>query len=551
MRPSAIASVVLHILTGAAALLWLLWYFIPLGNLFRLMLTLLVVAVAGWLAWKGCRYRKVPADGALSSIEIPTLDTQKPVVLVCGEGLDSLFPVQNLRKTAQGWWLRVGNISQLKDAVRLVLEQQFRQAGQLSVMYVCLPDQHQDEAVLRASISALRQQISQLTTLTGFALPVVLHCAFSGPQTPWVIVRGDKPLVCAANELPQALVDWQQTGNNLSMLPVLGQAFTFIHDTLLDEMAKADRLIPPVAPFAVALRTGAASAESHSVWAQWLYRRTCLQFPPVKGGLELACPFPDAVLPLLAPFASPVQGGQRSRRVVLLLWLCALAALVFSAANNLALIRLVAADLQRWSAIPMTHYAPKAQSLIALKQHVLMLERWQRQGEPMRYGLGYYPGQRLWLVLQQAIDSWVPAPPSLIPVEKDTPQAVRLDALSLFDTGKYQLKPNSTKMLVKALMGIKAKPGWLIVVAGHTDNTGEANANQVLSHKRAEALRHWMLSTSDVSPTCFAVQGYGATRPIASNDTVEGREANRRVEISLVPQVDACQTPAPQGPSND
>lgn len=48
-----------------------------------------------------------------------------------------------------------------------------------------------------------------------------------------------------------------------------------------------------------------------------------------EGGLELACPFPDAVLPLLAPFASPVQGGQRSRRVVLLLWLCALAALVF------------------------------------------------------------------------------------------------------------------------------------------------------------------------------------------------------------------------------
>ncbi|MCK8262344.1 OmpA family protein, partial [Erwinia amylovora] len=98
--------------------------------------------------------------------------------------------------------------------------------------------------------------------------------------------------------------------------------------------------------------------------------------------------------------------------------------------NNLALIRLVAADLQRWSAIPMTHYSPKAQSLIALKQHVLMLERWQRQGEPMRFGLGYYPCQRLWLVLQQAIDSWVPAPPSLIPVVKDTPQAVRLDALS-------------------------------------------------------------------------------------------------------------------------
>ncbi|EIS66737.1 ompA family protein, partial [Yersinia pestis PY-64] len=68
-----------------------------------------------------------------------------------------------------------------------------------------------------------------------------------------------------------------------------------------------------------------------------------------------------------------------------------------------------------------------------------------------------------------------------------------------------------------------------------TDITGDAQANHILSLKRAEALRDWMLSTSDVSPTCFAVQGYGATRPIADNDTPDGRALNRRVEISLVP----------------
>jgi outer membrane protein OmpA-like peptidoglycan-associated protein len=128
---------------------------------------------------------------------------------------------------------------------------------------------------------------------------------------------------------------------------------------------------------------------------------------------------------------------------------------------------------------------------------------------------------------------------------------VRLDALSLFDTGQYALKPGSLKMLVNALVDIKAKPGWLIVVAGHTDITGDAKANQILSLKRAESLRDWMLSTSDVSPTCFAVQGYGATRPIATNDTSEGRAANRRVEISLVPQADACKASATPSSSND
>ena len=185
----------------------------------------------------------------------------------------------------------------------------------------------------------------------------------------------------------------------------------------------------------------------------------------------------------------------------------------------------------------MNHYRPKAESLATLKQDALLLERWQRQGEPLRYSLGYYPGQRLWLALQQAIDTWTPPP---APKPKPVPKIVRLDSMSLFDSGKSVLKPGSTKMLVNSLVGIKARPGWLIVVSGHTDNTGGVQLNQTLSLQRAEAVRNWMRDTGDVPESCFAVQGYGDSRPIASNDTPDGRAHNRRVEISLVPQADAC-----------
>jgi len=101
-------------------------------------------------------------------------------------------------------------------------------------------------------------------------------------------------------------------------------------------------------------------------------------------------------------------------------------------------------------------------------------------------------------------------------------------------------------------VGVKAKPGWLIVVSGHTDNTGTPQLNQTLSLKRAEAVRNWMRDTGDVPESCFAVQGYGESRPIATNDTPEGRALNRRVEISLVPQANACLIPGkPSASSQD
>ena len=124
--------------------------------------------------------------------------------------------------------------------------------------------------------------------------------------------------------------------------------------------------------------------------------------------------------------------------------------------------------------------------------------------------------------------------------------------MSLFDTGRWALKPGSTKLLVNSLVGIKAKPGWLIVVAGHTDSTGDDKSNQLLSFKRAESVRDWMRDTGDVPESCFAVQGYGESRPVATNDTPEGRTLNRRVEISLVPQANACQMPgSTRAPSQD
>ena len=121
------------------------------------------------------------------------------------------------------------------------------------------------------------------------------------------------------------------------------------------------------------------------------------------------------------------------------------------------------------------------------------------------------------------------------------PEPIRLDSLALFEGGSATLKPGSTKLLVNALVGIKARPGWLIVIAGHTDASGALEHNLALSHARVTAVRDWMQRMGDLADSCFAVQGLAASQPLASNQTEAGRAANRRVDIQLVPQLGACE----------
>lgn len=92
-------------------------------------------------------------------------------------------------------------------------------------------------------------------------------------------------------------------------------------------------------------------------------------------------------------------------------------------------------------------------------------------------------------------------------------------------------------MLINAQVGIKAQPGWLMVIAGQTDANGVEEQNLALSHACASAVR-------DIGGSCFAVQGFAANQPIASNATEAGSTANRGVDIQLMPQVGACEQPA-------
>ena len=100
----------------------------------------------------------------------------------------------------------------------------------------------------------------------------------------------------------------------------------------------------------------------------------------------------------------------------------------------------------------------------------------------------------------------------------------------LFDTGSYTLKPGAREKLAKISGILLAYPSLKVQVEGHTDSTGTEEYNQRLSEQRAQSVREYLVA-QQVPAAAVTAFGFGESRPVATNDTSEGRQQNRRVEL--------------------
>jgi OOP family OmpA-OmpF porin len=100
-----------------------------------------------------------------------------------------------------------------------------------------------------------------------------------------------------------------------------------------------------------------------------------------------------------------------------------------------------------------------------------------------------------------------------------------------FDTGSDRIRPESTPTLKEIGGMLKDHPELKLTIEGHTDNVGSAESNQALSEKRAAAVRQFLIDSYQVDAARLQAKGLGQTKPAASNDTPEGRQNNRRVEL--------------------
>jgi outer membrane protein OmpA-like peptidoglycan-associated protein len=103
----------------------------------------------------------------------------------------------------------------------------------------------------------------------------------------------------------------------------------------------------------------------------------------------------------------------------------------------------------------------------------------------------------------------------------------------LFDVDKAALRAASQENLQDLARILNKYPDTNILIEGHTDSTGADDYNLALSKRRAESVSHY-LAQLEVKASRFSIMGYGEEQPIVTNDTEEGRQQNRRVDLAIM-----------------
>lgn len=510
--------------------------------------TLAIAAIA--LATRRQRARRRAAQAVLSAIDA-SLETlpgdirrNTPLVLTAGMTRDvqsSVFGNALVKITDAAIWVRVDDPSRLPH-IADALKRWRNGQGPDAVACLVAADAARDASTLTVSLRNWRASVGAASRALGYSLPVCVAVyaeEANGPpdDSPWFGFSGDVPVdggiaqtlairlsqyagISVPADRPRrmhraarldALVRWADT----VLMPTLR------HDD--PHRANASRPLP-LAAFGVTAIAGAPAPDAD--YARYIASITGLT-PATREGRRPPYTLPDPLLRGLA--LQPVQRVLPHALAHGFVWLtlafCAAAAA--SAWHNQELVARVTGDMARFQALDPANDAARRDALLALKRDRDELERYQRNGVPPRLGLGFYRGKALREPVDGLIASYQPPEPP--------PPTVELDSLSLFRSGSAVLEPGSNRVLIAALDMIKAHPDKRVLVAGHTDSTGHAATNLKLSEARATSVRDWLADAAGLPVTHFAIQGYGDTRPKASNTTDAGRAVNRRVEITLVP----------------
>lgn len=487
-------------------------------------------------------------DGALSALPAD-IKRNTPLVLVASTTetlLQHAFRSGAVRVTDTAIWVRVSDparLPYLADSLKRWREGQ----GPDAVALLVDADAANDQATFMGVLRRWRSSVGEASRAVGYPVPacVAVYANERRPtsdECPWFGVSGSSGIVLAtlsetiatrlAAYAGMAIPEEREARTHRAAR--LDAAAQWTSAVVLPILTDEQRGTRAMNICAVGLLAVAGYPAHDSLLAKYLSGITALRLPvnqpdaaPEGTGNAARYPLPESLIRGIAaqPVRRPLARALAHGFLALVALFCAAAAA--SAWQNRNLVERVNNDMARYRAIPANMDAARVDALGAVKRDRDKLNSYASDGVPPRLGLGFYRAAPLLPVVNELIAGYQPPEPPASMIE--------LSSLSLFKSGSAVLNPGSNRVLVSALELIKAHPSKRVLIAGHTDSVGDPRSNQLLSEARAGSVRDWLADASGISPTRFAIQGYGDTRPKASNQTEAGRAANRRVEITLVP----------------
>ncbi len=516
-------------------------------KVFFALLAVFAALVAIVIATRRIRTRRDAARHVLSAIDaalssLPAdIKRNTPLVFAVSdesEPLADAFGTDLVRITDTAIWVRCEDatrLAHLADALKRWRDGQ----GPDAIACLIPADRIVSQARLAASLKRWRSAIGEAGRAVGYRLPVCVavyaeEIRRAPDECPWFGISSSEPLRIDSlvTLVASRVAAYTRMATPMSREPRAQRAAQldaitrWACDVALPELVDTQRNghALRVSAFGVIVVEGQPAPDS--LFGQFVATATGLTLP-VTHGTRLRYPLPEPLIRGIALQPARRASPRALAHAFVCLAACFCAAAAASAWQNRALVERVTGDMNRYKAIAPTQDAARTDALKAVKRDRDELDRYARDGVPPRLGLGFYRGAPLLPIANALIASYQPpAPP---------PSTIELDSLSLFRTGSAVLNPGSNRVLVGALEMIRAHPDKRVLVAGHTDSIGNPASNLRLSEARAASVRNWLADASGIPASHFAIQGYGDTRPKASNDTEAGRAANRRVEITLVP----------------
>lgn len=195
--------------------------------------------------------------------------------------------------------------------------------------------------------------------------------------------------------------------------------------------------------------------------------------------------------------------------------------------------KVVVVSAKKWKKIKHEFIAEEASSYLIIGNFDTDEQTQVSQTAKQDFNYAYYYFDNISVIKQRPIIT-VPAQPNTLLA--NTIQAGEIIVLKdiFFDLNKSDLLPRSYRTLENLIVLMQNSPNLKIEIRGHTDNQGSSDYNQELSLKRAASVVDYLYIHGDIDRSRLKFIGYGDSNPVSSNESLDGRQQNRRVEFLVL-----------------